>query len=377
MTVQEAPARHDLTPGPDIEDPAAPGPAHPTRARTALSAYHRRARRRTATILGLFLATAVAFVLAMMTGPIPLSAHEILTVLMGGGSEQQQLIVTSLRLPPALLAALVGAALSLAGLQMQTILDNPLAEPFTLGISAAAACGAALAIVSGLTIAAMPEATLSVAACTMALAAGGIIVLAARSRRAGRETMILLGIALVFGFQAVLALLQYSSSAEALQQIVFWSLGSMVRANWTSILFISIALAVIGALFWRNSWKLTALRLGEARASAMGIQVSRLRMWSLAGVSVLAALSVSAVGVIGFVGLVGPHVARILVGEDQRFLLPASIAVGALLLTGAHAISQVVIPGVVLPAGIITSIVGVPFFIALVIGRRRTGGTTR
>lgn len=345
----------------------------PRAAASAMARYRSRARRRALVITGLWALAVGAFIISLQVGPMGLSAGEVIRAYVDPDAPARlRTIVLDLRTPPALLALLVGAALALAGAQMQTILDNPLAEPFTLGVSAAAACGAAIAILSGVTLPVLPSATLPVAAAALALAASGVIALAARSPRAGgRETMVLLGIAMVFGFQALLAFLQYRASTESLQQIVFWSLGSLTRARWETVIAMAIVLAVIAPLFWMSGWKLTALRLGEARAAAMGINVPRLRMHTLIGVSILAAIAVSCVGVIGFVGLVGPHVARILVGEDQRFLLPASTAVGAALLTGAHAVSQVIIPGVVMPVGILTSLVGVPVFIMIVLSRGR------
>ena len=356
-----------------VEDRAAAAERPRSSAAAALARYRTRARRRTLIIVGLWALAAVAFVVSLQVGPMGLTASEVIRAYVDADApERLRTIVLHLRTPPALLALLVGAALALAGAQMQTILDNPLAEPFTLGVSAAAACGAAFAILSGVTLPVLPSATLPVAAAALAHAASGVIALAARSSRAGgRETMVLLGIAMVFGFQALLAFLQYRASTESLQQIVFWSLGSLTRARWETVLAMAIVLAVIAPLFWMSGWKLTALRLGEARAAAMGIDVPRLRVRALIGVSILAAVAVSSVGVIGFIGLVGPHVARILVGEDQRFLLPASTAVGAALLCGAHAVSQVIIPGVVMPVGILTSLVGVPVFVMIVLSRGR------
>ena len=344
----------------------------------ALVRHRARAQRRVLIISGLWVMTAVCFVVSMAVGPIPLHVSDILGAIFDADTpERTRVIVVGLRMPPALMAVLVGAALSMAGLQMQTILDNPLAEPFTLGVSAAAACGAALAIVSGFVLPVLPQLTLGAAACVLALAASALIVTAARSRRAGRETMILLGIALVFGFQAILALLQYSASTEALSQIVFWSLGSLVRSSWLSIATLASALAIIVPAFWLHGQSLTALRLGEDRASAMGVHITRLRVWTLIGVSILAALSVASVGIIGFAGLVGPHIARILVGEDQRYLQPAALATGALVLSLAHTVSQLLIPGVVIPVGIITAVIGVPVFIMIVLGRRRNGAVIR
>ena len=186
-------------------------------------------------------------------------------------------MVVNLRRPPALLAVLVGGALSLAGVQMQTILDNPLAEPFTLGISAASALGAAVAIVTGLALPIAPGATLAVAAMTTGLAASLSIALISRLPSVTKETTILLGIALVFSCQALLALVQYRASTESLQQIVFWSMGSLMRATWPAVGAAAVALVAATPVFWINGWRLTAISLGEARAAAMGINVSRLR----------------------------------------------------------------------------------------------------
>ena len=282
-----------------------------------------------------------------------------------------------LRLPPAVLAVLVGAALSLAGAQMQVLLQNPLAEPFTLGVSAASALGAALAISAGLALPLHPGATVPAAALAGGLTASLVISLVSRMTGVTRETTVLLGIALVLSCQALLALVQYRASTESLQQIVFWSMGSLMRGRWNAVWTVGAALAVVAPAFWVNGWRLTALSLGEQRAAAMGVDVGRTRTRGLVGVCVLASLSVAFVGVIGFIGLVGPHVARGLVGEDQRFLIPASMLCGAALLTGAHVLSQVLVPGVAVPVGIVTALVGVPVFLAIVLGRvgvRRRAG---
>lgn len=276
-----------------------------------------------------------------------------------------------LRLPMSVMALLVGMALALAGAQMQTILGNPLAEPFTLGISAAAAFGGAAAIVLGWTVIGQPQFNLAATAWAAAMLATTIIVVAAVVRGASAETMILLGIGLVFLFQALLALIQYRATTEALQQIVFWTMGSLTRATWIANGVIGIALALAVPLFMVLSWQLTALRLGDARARALGVNVTRLRVVVLIAVSLLAATAVAFCGIIGFVGLVGPHVARMLVGEDQRYFMPASMAAGALMLSASHAASLLIIPGLAMPIGIITALIGVPFFIVIVMAGRR------
>ena len=353
----------------------ADGPADvPTdTAASAYAAYRRRTARRVAMLLGLATLLLTVFLVALMVGPLGFSPAQVLGALFDADYDPWVAnIVVNLRLPPALLAVLVGGALSLAGVQMQTILDNPLAEPFTLGISAASALGAALAIVTGLVLPVATGATLPIVAMTAGLAASLAIAMVSRLPSVTNEMTILLGIALVFSCQALLALVQYRASTESLQQIVFWSMGSLMRATWPAVITVTAALAVATPVFWVNGWRLTAITLGEARAAAMGINVARVRSWTLVGVALLSALSVAFVGIIGFVGLVGPHMARGLVGEDQRFLVPASILAGATLLTGAHAASQVIVSGVAVPVGILTALVGVPVFLAIIFGRQRS-----
>ncbi|MGJ4091707.1 FecCD family ABC transporter permease [Corynebacterium macclintockiae] len=348
--------------------------ALPAEASAVVKQYRRQARRKILAILALAIAAFAAFAIATIVGPIDLSLMELWKALIdpNGVDETTHTVLWSLRLPASVMAVLIGASLSLSGAHMQTILDNPLAEPFTLGISAAAAFGGAASIVLGWTVLANPQFNLAAVAWVASLVAVFIVAGASMWRGASAESMILLGIALVFLFQAMLSLMQYRATTEALQQIVFWTMGSLQRANWTSNAIIVGALAIAIPFTVLNSWKLTALRLGDDRAAALGINVQRLRVSTLVVSSLLAASAVAFAGVIGFIGLVGPHVARMLVGEDQRYFAPASMAAGALLLAAAHAVSITVVPGVAVPIGIITSLVGVPFFLILVFVRRRT-----
>ena len=348
--------------------------ALPAEASAVVKQYRRQARRKILAILALSIAAFAAFAIATIVGPIDLSLMELWKALIdpNGVDETTHTVLWNLRLPASVMAVLIVASLSLSGAHMQTILDNPLAEPFTLGISAAAAFGGAASIVLGWTVLANPQFNLAAVAWVASLVAVFIVAGASLWRGASAESMILLGIALVFLFQAMLSLMQYRATTEALQQIVFWTMGSLQRANWTSNAIIVGALAIAIPFTVLNSWKLTALRLGDDRAAALGINVQRLRVSTLVVSSLLAASAVAFAGVIGFIGLVGPHVARMLVGEDQRYFAPASMAAGALLLAAAHAVSITVVPGVAVPIGIITSLVGVPFFLILVFVRRRT-----
>lgn len=369
------------TPSPATSTPDSVSPADPDGSVDAPAAtgdviaqYRHQTRRKILAIMVLTLGALVAFTVATVVGPINLSWAELWNGLFNpnGVDETTRTVLWNLRLPAAVMAVLIGAGLSLSGAHMQTILDNPLAEPFTLGISAAAAFGGAASIVLGWTVLSNPQFNLAAVAWVAALVAVFVVAGAAVWRGASAESMILLGIALVFLFQAMLSLMQYSATTEALQQIVFWTMGSLQRANWTSNAILLGTLAVAIPFTVVNSWKLTALRLGDDRAAALGINVQRLRVTTLVVASLLAASAVAFAGVIGFIGLVGPHVARMLVGEDQRYFAPASMAAGALLLAAAHAVSITIVPGVAVPIGIITSLVGVPFFLILIFARRRT-----
>ncbi|PYE84489.1 FecCD family ABC transporter permease [Pseudoroseicyclus aestuarii] len=323
-----------------------------------------------AVLAGLVLAALLA---SLMSGPSPLPPLEALRALILPDEAERvaRVIVWTVRLPQALTALLVGAALALAGAEMQTILDNPLASPFTLGISSAASFGAALALILGVSVPGLPAEWL-VPANAFLFAALAMALLRSVAGRPGTgpSTLVLLGIALVFAFNAMVALLQYTASQSALQQFVFWTMGSVGQTGWGRIGVLALALAVVAPLSWRARWMLTALRLGEDRARSFGIDTGRLRTMALIRITLLSALSVAFVGTIGFVGLVGPHIARLLVGEDHVHFLPASALTGALVMLLAAILSELIVQGVVLPIGIVTSLVGVPVFLALVLRRK-------
>jgi iron complex transport system permease protein len=332
--------------------------------------------RRKKLMLGLLGPLLVLLILADISiGPSGLTILDVAWIIAFPSSADitRYAIVWEIRLPMALMAVVVGVSLAIAGAEMQTILNNPLASPFTLGISAAASFGAAVALVLGVSIVPFATDIFFVAgnAFVFAMLAAMIIFAFSMMRGVTAETMVLLGIALVFMFQAMLALLQHIASEQALQQVVFWSLGSLSKASWPKLGLTALVVALTTPFFIRSSWQLTALRLGDERARALGVDVQRLRLIVLVGVSLLAATGVAFVGTIGFVGLVGPHVARMLVGEEQRYFLPASALAGAILLAATSLVSKSILPGVIIPVGIITALIGVPFFVALIFSRRR------
>lgn len=337
-------------------------------------AYRALVRRRRLLLAALAAALLFCVCLDLALGPARYSLAEVLAAILSpkSVSRQVEVVIWQVRMPIALMAVVVGAALSIAGAQMQTILNNPLASPFTLGISAAASFGAALALAFGVfLIPAAVEYVVPVNAFAMAMLTAVLIHVVSLKRGVTTETLVLLGIALVFTFNAMLSLVQYLASEQALSAVVFWTMGSLTKATWPKLAITTLVLAAILPVFARRAWALTALRLGEDKAASFGVRVERLRLETLMLVSLLAAIPVAFVGTIGFIGLVGPHIARMAIGEDQRFFLPASALAGALILSASSIVSKSLITGTIFPIGIVTSLVGIPFFVSLVLSNVR------
>lgn len=331
-------------------------------------------KRRVVLLLAALAAVVAALMLDVGWGPSAFAWQDVLRGLFDRESltAAQKVILWDIRLPQALLAVLVGAALGLSGAQLQTVLNNPLASPCSLGLTAAATVGAALAIIGGWHGGGPGQYVmipLLAFACT--LAAAWLILVLARLFGARPEMVVLFGIALFFLCNALVALLQYLAAADALQQVVFWTMGSVTRASWIKNGILAAALALLLPWILRDAWRLTAMRAGEEHAASLGIPTERLRLVCLVRASLLAALAVSFAGAIAFIGLVGPHLARLVFGEDHRFYLPGSAAAGALVLSLAAIASKALVPGAVLPIGIVTALAGIPLLVTLLLMQRR------
>ncbi|WP_318459643.1 FecCD family ABC transporter permease [Photobacterium leiognathi] len=341
---------------------------------TSLSQRYRRFVIKRILLLSMMaIALVIAWVIDTATGPSQIGLNHIFSALFQPEvlDPVQQVIIFDVRIPYALMAIVVGAALGLAGAEMQTSLNNPLASPFTLGIGAAATLGAAVAILFDWSW--LPfrfDYILTLFAFAFALLASLLVVVLSRSQGASVNTVILFGISLFFALNALVSLLMFVADSNALQQIVFWTMGSLVRANNEKVLIVALVFAVCFPLSMRQAWAMTAIRSGEDQARSIGIRVERMRLMVLLRVSLLTAVAVAFVGEIGFVGLVGPHITRMLLGEDHRFFLPGSAIAGALLLSLASIASKGLIPGVILPIGIVTSLIGIPFFMSLILSSK-------
>lgn len=336
--------------------------------------YQTQVRRRAILLGVLAFSLLLSICIDVSLGPARYALSDVFAAIFSPGSSDEQIsvVIWKIRMPIAIMAVVVGAALAVAGAQMQTILNNPLASPFTLGISAAASFGAALALAFGLTI--IPAATdyvVPINAFVVAMLTAGLIHILSMKRGVTVQTIVLLGIALVFSFNALLSLIQFFASSEALSAVVFWTMGSLTKATWPKVFVTLAILLLVLPLFARRAWALTAMRLGDDKAASFGVNVGRLRLETLILVSLLSAIPVAFVGTIGFVGLVGPHIARMLIGEDQRFFLPASALSGALILSASSIASKSLMAGAILPIGIVTSLVGIPFFVMLIFSNSR------
>jgi len=312
-----------------------------------------------------------SLLLDIASGPAQLSIAQVLhSLLQGEGGDG--VIVWQIRLPVALMALAVGAALGVSGLVMQTVLHNPLASSYTLGISAGAGFGAALFIVAGSSLGLAEAWGLPLCALGFAFVAGSAVLLIGRHRGGNAESYVLAGIALLFLFQALLSLLQYLAAPDALAQIVFWLFGSLYKSGWHAVGLMWLTLLLGCGVLARDAWHFTALSLSDERAASLGIAVSRLRWRALALVSLLTGVAVAFVGTIGFVGLIAPHMARMLLGEDHRLLIPGAALSGALLLSLASVLGKWLSPGGLIPIGIVTALIGLPFFLLLIL--RSKGG---
>ena len=279
-------------------------------------------------------------------------------------------VVWIVRLPRIILGIIAGIGLAIAGTMMQGILRNPLASPFTLGISSGAGFGAALAIILGTGLVGGKYLIIG-NAFFFALIPTFIILGLSRYKKATPETMILAGIAILYIFNAATILIEYFACPGAVKAAVFWMVGSLGKASWDKILPISIVLACCVPLLMWKSWDVNVMGAGDETAKSLGVNVERTRIFVLMIATLLTAAIVCFVGTIGFIGLVAPHMCRMVIGGDTRFLIPASGLFGGALLLGADTVARTIIAPVILPVGVITAFMGGPLFLYLIMRRKR------
>ena len=338
--------------------------------------YARAEGRRIVLILMAILVLAALVLLDLLTGPSGMSLADLSQAFRAGPAGEDRAAATILwqiRMPQTMMGVIVGACLGIAGLQMQTILANPLASPFTLGFSASAGFGAALAIMYGGWIPLPSFLIIPISAFVMTLVACAIIYVIAVWRGATPEMLVLSGIAVLFFFQSLQSLLQFMASPEVLQQIVFWLFGTLLKANWTSVSVSGLILVICLPLVLRDIWNLTAMRLGDANAASLGLNLQAMRQRTFIIVALLTSAAVCFVGTIGFVGLIAPHVSRAVIGEDHRYAIPLSAITGSIILISASVLGKMLSPGTAIPVGIITAIAGIPMLMAVILSHKGAG----
>ncbi len=312
--------------------------------------------------------------LALVLGAIPLTLKELFSALLIRPTAERGTlpirILWQLRLPRICMALIGGFGLAFSGAAMQGILRNPLVSPFTLGISSAAGFGAAATMVMAGSAGVIPFAFGGfpvVGAFLCSLVSMLIVLFLSRLTGGAGRTVILAGVAVMYLFSAGTSILQYTASTEDLARIVFWIMGSLSSSQWASVALAGgLMIAVIPPLYLQ-SWKYTILSMGDESGISLGVDPKKTTRITIVLCSLLTAGIISHTGVIGFVGLVAPHVARMILGNDYRYLLPLSGLFGAILLVVSDTLSRVLLAPLEFPIGITTAFLGIPFFLYLLI----------
>lgn len=334
-------------------------------------------RKRYAIIAACVFVCLLLALVALCVGASGMSFAESVSALFGVGSQQEIATVHSIRLPRVVCAIVAGAGLALAGAALQSVLENPLASSSTVGISQGAAFGATLAILIIIPLYAGSSSsagvgTIAIFAFAGAMASSLVVLAFSRLGFARPESIILVGVALSALWSGASIILQYFSDDIELARVVFWQFGDLGRATWPQIGFMVAVGLVCAAYFFLNRWNYNALQNGEQVAGSLGVEVKRCRILGVVFASVMTAAMVSFVGLISFIGLIAPHIARRLVGEDYRFLLPASMVLGSIIMLGSDLLARMIASPVVLPIGAITSFLGAPMFLYLLyVGYKR------
>ncbi len=316
---------------------------------------------------------------SITVGPMNISFTDSLRGLIGAHSELAphiQLVINEIRLPRTILCMFIGAILAICGVVMQGLFRNPLAEPGIIGVSAGAALGGAFAIVVFAEFSQNHPQLMNLAALPLFAFLGGalttVLVYWLGTNKFGTSVtiMLLAGVAISALSGAAIGFLNFSADDQMLRDLTLWSMGSLAGANWAGIGLASVTLVVLLFWFHKKAMSLNALLLGESEARHLGVPVQKLKRQLILFSAVGVGVTVSICGAIGFIGLVIPHLGRMLAGPDHRTLLPISALLGALLLTCADMIARVLLAPAELPVGIVTALIGAPFFIYLLFQQR-------
>lgn len=321
------------------------------------------------------------FVVSVFVGSGTLSFKEVFLAIFNKGSETARLIVRRIRFPRVIAAFIAGGGLAVSGLVMQTVLKNPLASPTTLGVSNAAVFGANFAIIvvgagafhstHGSWLSISNPYLVSTFSFLSAIIAAGSILLLARLKNLNASAIVLAGVAVSAIFQAGTTLIQYFASDTQVASAVYWTFGDLGRASYKTDLIMFIVVAVSTLFFFLKRWDFSAMSGGLAYAKTLGVNTRFMTIMSLLLASLITSVTVSFLGIIGFVGLTAPQFMKRIVGDDYRYLLPSSFLAGALLLLISDILGRLPIFGTSVPVGVVTSLIGGPVFLAILLRRKK------
>lgn len=319
-------------------------------------------------LIGLFIVLVGIGIVSLNVGSSGMTISESIRTLAGLGSEKSRFIVFAIRLPRIIGGVFVGMGIALSGMVIQTSLNNPLASPSTLGISSASALGANIAIITMARFGFEVSAALT-GLCSFIAAVGCmILVLAISSLRRSDKTMVILaGVALNSIFSAATIIIQYFANETQLAAAVSWTFGDLGRINFEEIRIVAIVTVLSALMMYARRWDLNAMDSGEHTAHSLGVNTRSLRNLSIFVAAINTGVSVAFVGMIGFVGLLAPQITKRIIGEDKRFMILGTLLMGAVIVLFSDTLARTIAAPLVLPVGAITSLIGAPVFVYILL----------
>ena len=323
----------------------------------------------------------VLFFVSLCVGTLELTPEEVFSLFMDHVKgivpddpirKYDDHIIWDFRVPRAIFAIIAGISLSIGGAVMQSVMKNPLADPYTTGVSSGALFGVAVAIILGFSVGGIGNFGVIFNAILFSMVPIGLIVVMAPFFRKSPATLILAGVAVSYMFNSFTSLLMVSTDSATLSQVYNWLVGTFTDLTWNAIP-LSLSMTIIGlAILLPLSGKLNLMSLDDKDAKSLGLNIERLRIICLVILGCMTSVIICYVGIIGFVGLVVPHIMRMILGADNKYLMPAAGAFGALFLLGCDIISRALVIGASIPVGVVTSAIGAPIFMYLIIRQKRS-----
>ncbi len=339
--------------------------------------YKQYIRHRLLFILSVIFLLLLVIIIALISGSADIGLKDLWKLITGKSTGFVMQIVIQVRMPRIVGGIMAGTALAVSGAVIQSLLRNPLASPFTLGISGASAFGAAFAIIilgAGSSYSGSNDIAIinnpyivTISAFIWSLFSVTVILLLSKYRGATPEIIILSGIIISSLFGAGISAMQYLADNVQLASIVFWTFGDLGRGTWRDSLILIVVLIPLLFFFFHQRWNYKSLQSGDEHASSLGVNVTRVRLTGMVAASLATAVVVSFYGIIAFVGLVVPHIIRRIIGGDEQFLIPASAIFGGMFLLLCDTLARTIIAPIILPVGILTSFIGAPLFLFLLI----------